>query len=341
MTYAFMAALLGLYAAAELYGAELSDPQDRGFFEKQDVDILKGAFCIIIVLVHAPKGYGNRIQDVISSFGYIGVTFFFMASAYGLCYGVKQKKGYIRSFWLRRLPGLLIPVFLVNLVTCAVPLVTDRELILSTLIVIPNWVQVLLLCYAVFWTVHAVSERLGWLPSRRQSLLIGFIVAVLSVIGMFSPWKIMYLWPVEAWGFLFGLFAAEYRTELRQWLDTRWAWKCGAAAVTSVIIGVSYLKWKQIPFWGDYLLRIMLSAVLILLLLLVLRRVRLGNWASRMLGNISYFVYLSHGFVYRMMEKSSIHNSGLFLLLSILAACVLSGALWYVNSRIVKRLRAR
>lgn len=63
----------------------------REIFNIKDTTVIKGIFCIIIVLVHIPSLYQNTIQDMIGSFAYIGVTFFFMASAYGLKYGIENK----------------------------------------------------------------------------------------------------------------------------------------------------------------------------------------------------------------------------------------------------------
>lgn len=42
----------------------------------EDTTFLKGFWCIIVVLVHVPVAYQNRIQDILGSFAYVGVTFF-------------------------------------------------------------------------------------------------------------------------------------------------------------------------------------------------------------------------------------------------------------------------
>ena len=66
-----------------LMGAQISDT-DGHFFNKENSNALRGFWCLIVILVHVPVAYQNRIQDMIGSFAYIGVTFFFMTSAYGL-----------------------------------------------------------------------------------------------------------------------------------------------------------------------------------------------------------------------------------------------------------------
>lgn len=51
------------------------------------------------MLVHVPYAYQNRIQGMIGSFAYIGVTFFFMTSSYGLALSLTKKPEKIKHFW--------------------------------------------------------------------------------------------------------------------------------------------------------------------------------------------------------------------------------------------------
>lgn len=38
---------------------------------------MKGLACIVVVLVHIPAQHSNPVQDMIGSFGFVGVTAFF------------------------------------------------------------------------------------------------------------------------------------------------------------------------------------------------------------------------------------------------------------------------
>lgn len=49
---------------------------EKHFFDKDNSNALRGFWCLIVVLVHVPELYQNRIQDMLGSFAYIGVTFF-------------------------------------------------------------------------------------------------------------------------------------------------------------------------------------------------------------------------------------------------------------------------
>ena len=160
MTYILMFIFIVLYAAIVLAGAKyLSGKED--FFDFYDSQMLKGLFCIIVVLVHIPSGYQNRIQDMIGSFAYIGVTFFFMSSAYGIKYGIKNKENYLKHFWRRRLIALLIPALMCNVVNVIFLVATGQDVQLVTFLNINTWVRVLLLFYLVFWLGHYLSYKLG------------------------------------------------------------------------------------------------------------------------------------------------------------------------------------
>ena len=66
-----------------LWKAKLTD--DTGhFFDKNNSNAMRGFWCFIVILVHTPVVYQNTIQDIMGSFAYVGVTFFFMASGFGL-----------------------------------------------------------------------------------------------------------------------------------------------------------------------------------------------------------------------------------------------------------------
>ena len=80
--------------------------EDNHFFDKENINALRGFWCLIVVLVHMPLLYQKKIQDMIGSFAYIGVTFFFMTSAYGLRFQIENNPEKINTFWQNRLPKL-------------------------------------------------------------------------------------------------------------------------------------------------------------------------------------------------------------------------------------------
>ncbi len=94
MTYAIMGLVLLFMAFILIYKAKLTKDTSHFFNLTANTTAMRGFWCIIVILVHIPAVYQNRIQDLMGSFAYIGVTFFFMTSAYGLKVGAKKESGF-------------------------------------------------------------------------------------------------------------------------------------------------------------------------------------------------------------------------------------------------------
>ena len=92
MTNLIMAGILLVLAALLLASAEYR-PDGAHFFNRENSGVMRGFWCLIVVLVHIPAAYQNRAQDMLGSFAYVGVTFFFLTSACGLRPGLGVQSG--------------------------------------------------------------------------------------------------------------------------------------------------------------------------------------------------------------------------------------------------------
>lgn len=150
-TYIIMLFIMAFLGFELIIGAKTID--DTHFFNKDNTNALRGFWCLIIILVHVPAAYQNKMQDMIGSFAYIGVTFFFMTSAYGLRLSVEKGKN-VNGFWRRRLPKLLIPCLLVNIIRILFNIIEGSEFSVWNFVTINGWVLWLLVCYLIFWTSY-------------------------------------------------------------------------------------------------------------------------------------------------------------------------------------------
>ena len=125
--------------------------KENTFFNVDSTNLLRGFWSIVVLLIHVPQEYQNFLQNTMGSFAYIGVTFFFMASGYGLSLGVINKPTTAtKGFWKRRLPKLLIPMLLMNLTTILVNAIIGNEVNFWQVIGITGFVRQLLLFYFIF-----------------------------------------------------------------------------------------------------------------------------------------------------------------------------------------------
>jgi membrane-bound acyltransferase YfiQ involved in biofilm formation len=206
MTAGLMTLLVLGIALSALWGAKY-DPERNSFMSVEDSTFLRGLWCIIVVLVHIPKAYQNRIQDMLGSFAYIGVTFFFLTSAYGLKYSLIHKKAYMNHFWRRRLPGILIPALVANAVGVLINAAGGEPIAAFSFLHINSWVKVLLLYYLIFWLVYHILPRFTG-AGRWQDVAMCAIVIVISLVDRLTPFKITSIWIVEPLGFAYGIIAA-------------------------------------------------------------------------------------------------------------------------------------
>lgn len=323
MSYILMILFLIIYVAIILVQIEYQ-PDKEDFFNLYDSTMLKGAFCIIVMLVHIPTTYQNRIQDMLGSFAYIGVTFFFLTSAYGLKYGVAHKENYLRRFWLKRLPAILVPAVLCNIVAVAVNIVIGEDIAILSFFNVNDWVKVLLLFYFVFWLVYYSTGKIkmgGCLPD----VFICLVVVFFSLIDRMTPLKITLIWPTESIGFAYGIILADCVDWMKKWSDRQWGKKNVLFFLLGGIIGVAYCKFKQVEMLGDYCLKVFLGFVLLMLILQLMRKVKIGNKVLAFLGSISYEIYLLHGTVFTFLaEVTVIENSGVFIWCAVIVTIVFS-----------------
>lgn len=320
-----------------------ADKEGKSFFSKDYTRALKGACCIIVVFVHVPVEHGNVLQDAVGSFGYVAVTLFFMFSAYGMYLSKQRKPDYMKHFWRNRLSSLLVPMFLINLAgyLYSIPF---RGGSLSSLIWINSWVWILLQFCILFYIVELGEHYHLWNEKISKFLL---------VIAVFVSSLYLYLtsvkgqnsnlsgWCFERLGLIWGLLLLWYFPTIKLLIKPKF-WKIVISGIICLVLGVSYLKFKEVFFWGAYLNKIILGIAIIYLLFMVSCRRKWGNKVSFFLGDISYEVYLSHGFVMSVVA----HHlpslpSGQFIVTSIVGTIIFSWFIHLIDRPIIKALRSR
>ena len=324
-------------AFSVLWGNKSVKKQDA-FMNKDFTKVLKGACCIIVILVHIPLAYQNRVQDGIGSFAYVCVTLFFLMSAYGMSFSSKKNPNYIKYFWRNRLSALLVPQFVLNVFIFSVSCLTvvGGKIDPMHLISINSYVLVLLQ-YCLWFYIISLGKR--FYGEKTFNLLLVSGVAVSSLVAYFcfdaSGWC------YERWGLVWGVFLFLFMPRIKQFVRPKTC-KILLWGVLSIVFGIAYLRFKPVFFYGEYLLKIVLGLVIIILLFTLSSQRTFGNRAINFLGEISYEVYLSHGFM-MLLLKTFIPNisSGVFVLLTVILTIIFSSVIHYIDKPIVKLCRKR
>lgn len=281
-----------------------------GIFDKSQTTTLKGISSIIVIFVHIPLLYQNTLQDMVGSFAYVAVTCFFMISAYGMQYSLDNNAGYLNRFPVNRLAALLIPNIVINIVVFLAyialfsyrPQSFDKAPTLSILWEINSYVVILLEYCLLFYIVSILSKAYKW----KQ--YVGDIILITAVCGSSL---FLYLsesesasgtppsgWCYERLGLVWGLLLYRFYKPVCHWLQAHHVvMKLVSFTVSSLILGLLYLKYKECWFWGQYMLKIVLGLSIITVYLLITGKIRLFNPITEFLGKISYETYLAHYFI--------------------------------------------
>ena len=328
LTAPIMAGMPLFLAVLLLTGAKYRPDGDH-FFNRENSGAMRGFWCLIVVLVHIPAAYQNRVQDMLGGFAYIGVTFFFMTSAYGLRLAAVKRPESLGRFWRNRLPKLLVPCFLTNAIGMALRAMCGGGIELRMLVRINGWVCWLLVCYLVFWLCYRFLTE-AW----RDWAVCGLVAVFSLTVYLMKPETTT--WCPEVLGFAWGILLSCRLDRFRGWLSGGWAQKSAALCLLAACLGIAYLRWKGIPFWGDYVLKIVLGMAILGFLLALNTKISIGNPVSRTLGAISFEVYLLHGAVFFALESVFPElNSGVFILASLLLTILLSLAARKLSDRIL------
>ncbi|MBR1893095.1 MAG: acyltransferase [Lachnospiraceae bacterium] len=315
-----------------LSGITVSDGPNE-IFGFNDCKIMRGFWCIVIIMVHLPAEHGNPIQDAIGSFAYIGVSFFFMTSGYGLT--VSREKvpqiEFIRTFWNKRIFKIILTCLVSNVI---IYLIWNHYLkgvlIPSFLVSVNPWVLWLLACYFFFWISNVISgnSRIWKSICIVAVLMFSFVIKYLILHGNITDTE----WTVEVYGFIWGILLASLKSKFTTFFYDKWRIKLSILLITSITLGLTYINYKTMVFYGDYLLKIALGLAITVLLLAANIRVSLGSRLGKFVGAISFEVYLMHMYMFSVIEAVAPSlSSGVYVAVSIFVSVCMA----YIDHLIV------
>ena len=325
------------------------------FFSKDYTTVLKGLASIVVVFVHFPTSMQNPLQDTIGSFAYVAVTIFFLISAYGMLFGSVKKTsttGYDikldgKKYWTNRLSSLIIPNLLINIVFIIIGLLffnytADKSLKMLNL---NGYVWVLLQYCVLFFVCMWFCKKFG-IKLRTICIVMACIVAVSGLLlYLFSDPDVNsseLQWCFERYGLIWGIGLFMMFKSVSKFLTKKTFFKCIIFVILSGILGVAYLKYKAVWFFGQFALKILLGLALIITIFLATYKFRFCNKAALYLGSISYEIYLSHGFVTGLVSHFMPgYPSGVCILTVFALTILFSAAIHPLSSRVVEMLRQR
>ena len=111
-------------------------------------------------------------------------------------------------------------------------------------------------------------------------------------------------------------------------------------SVASLVLGVLYLKYKYVYFFGAYMLKIVLGVVLLICLFLWTYRRNFNNKILLFLGGISYEIYLFHAIDMLLLRDYFALPVYLFIPITLASTIVVAYLINTISKPLVRKLRS-
>ena len=303
---------------------------------------MRGIAAIGIMLHHLAALSDGFIFSSFNYVGYIITGIFFFYSGYGLREGSK-KKGYFVGFFSKRFLKILLPFFSFTIIYLIVKTIMYGVGYISVQLLF-DWVTgglvnnswyvfTLLIMYLGFYLAYRFIKYKG------LALLSLTIFQVIYIILFRYVFHLGLWWVNSCFAFLLGILLADFKKEISNIFQKRyWIWLLAVALafVFTTLIAKVPLAGNQSP------LKILVDQLSVccfcMLIYIYGMKFKMGNKATKFLGEISYEIYLLHGLIIVCIKTLPI-NSSILIIALVLLASVLGAYLFHMLFKKVFRFK--
>ena len=345
---------------SEVYGAWQKNPLGL----KQSKALL-GFFAVLIVMHHLVQTIGAdnaSIFKVLENFGVCLVGAFFFYSGYGLMKSTMEKDGYLKGFFKKRFPTILIPFYLCTFVFLIVDVCMKKQYSIAqwagylTGWILRNTHMWYIVEIAILYLVFYLCMR--FIKNRKLAVLCMFLFLCVLVITSLLLCHGEYWFQGEWWYnstliFFFGIVVAMKESAFLDFCKKYYVLLCSICLAG--FFGFTYLNgymlanfgyWTETatnPGYIDKFLtlgpQLTMTFFFVCLLILISLKCRFENRVLDFLGKISLELYLIHNLF--IIHLDMIAGIGLFvvcvLVCSILSASLLHDIITFILCKINKR----
>ncbi|MBR1849529.1 MAG: acyltransferase [Lachnospiraceae bacterium] len=320
--------------------------------------------CLSIILHHLTQritSYGSKPAGPITIYNYIGflcTAIFFFSSGYGLLFSFTHKESYLKGFLRKRLPAVLVPFILVNLLTILVlrhfhvpgtksGVATTLKQILGLELLDGNgwYIVEIVVLYVVFAILFSKIKN----KDVALALTILFTLALIAFSFLrghdFDDQKETYFmgewWYNSTITFAFGLLYARLKEQIEKSFRKHYKIFLGVFLVLTpawTYLGIQVCNrfgyyHEMLPtYHRDALISLIVQSlnciIVVTFLLLLNLKISLGNKALTYMGSIQLMLFLVHGFfvqaVFWLLDTKHFYQYLAVFLPSLAVAALLS-----------------
>lgn len=345
-------------------GGYVEDPWNR-----QQSLMLQALACIGVVLHHVTQeitGFGVINKGPITIFNSIGILFtslFFFFSGYGLVISVRTKEAYLKTFLWKRLPTILVPFWIANIIAVLVrifymqiPMDTKDiiQYVLGLVLINGNgwYIVEIFFLYLAFYLIFKVCKN-----QKIALVLLSIASLIPIVIGLHSGhdtstmgnhWFKGEWWYNSTIVFVMGIWVAHFKDRILTFAKKHYR---GLLITASVLLVVAYVIEEYVRMvFGYYSVtpidqrisneaitlyaQMALCLIFTWVVLLLNLKISLGNRVLQGLSVISMEIFLLHGIFLQCIFDASQMNEN-FLYIAVLACGIAAAILVHLLDKAI------
>ncbi len=323
--------------------------------------MIRASVCTFIILHHLVQtvtSYGYVYKGPVTVFNYMGVLFtalFFFFSGYGLIVSYYSKQDYLKHFFSRRILTVLIPFWVANLTGIIIEIVIGgagnikllaKELLGLSLINGNGWFVIeIVLLYLIFYLTFR------FLKNKDLALILVCLSVIIIIAVSFSRghdfengdtrWFVGEWWYNSTIAFAFGMIYGRFKDSWNAIFDKYYGVVTTLAGIffiltfsQSIYVNTVRGYYHELSHLGrqDALMTLISQSVaslfFALFILLLSRRIVIGNRGLKLISSMSFELFLIHGYFVNQVFGRKNYSDPVFFLV----VFVCSGILAYMLS---------
>ena len=339
-------------------------------------------FCAICIIAHhfvqpfVYSGQGAGSLSIFALIGFIFVGVFFFFSGYGLFKSYKNKQNYLNGFLRKRLPVVLVPLYIVNTILTVIVLATGgamyndlNPIVMGmdnvffrittflgiTLMNSNAWYMITIaIFYIVFYLAFKYSKN-----EDKAFKVMGIFSILYLIAGIAAGHGIFWLqgewWYNSSFLLFIGMYVAKNEERVISYIKKRYAALLTITGVGTIVLTcVAIAVTMMISYYRPGLVGRACSIVCLFFetsatiffvsfILILTMKLKLNNIILDFLGKIALEIYLVHRFFLVALNSQYITISNIVLYLAAVYICTIVTAiiLHYIDGAIVKAIQRK
>lgn len=297
----------------------------------QRCNSIKGLAAIFVVLHHISQRLSDvKFLEPFRYVGYLAVALFFFYSGYGMIKSFESKPNYLKDFWSKRIPKVVLPFIFANILFLIIYSIVNKT-IYSPKDTLYFILGIELIDGFKWYVIAIITFYIGFYFTFK------YLKGNKSIIGMFlvitwycyrcytlgrGEW-----WYNSVYCFLIGILFGRYSETIIDFIKKRYL---TVSLILSVLFSIYH---ENVIFNGGIVTTNLAAIFFVLLCVFVCMKFSIGNEITMFLGSISYEIYLVHR-IFLDVFLNRITNPYMYLVVCLMGSILLG----YLFSKFMKKI---